>query len=111
MASLFLPTKIMRKKIVEKISSELEPLTKSFMNNSYIDLEHLKNAYKSKDYKAVERLGHNIKGSALNYGFDLLAEIGKEIEKAALLKSDNEIEALFDRFEYYMKNVQVKYKD
>ncbi len=96
---------------VEEISFDLEPLVDNFIKNSFKDLEEIKMAIGQKDYETLGRLGHNVKGSAYNYGFDILAGIGKKIEKAAAFRDDSKLESGIAEFEQYLERVQVVFKD
>jgi HPt (histidine-containing phosphotransfer) domain-containing protein len=98
-------------KPIEKIDCELEPLIEKFMKNSWSDFEIMQNAYSKKNYTEIQRIGHNIKGSSLNYGFLLMGELGRKIEISAAGENDVELEGLLNVFKDYLENVVVEFVD
>jgi histidine phosphotransfer protein HptB len=51
------------------------------------DRVRLQTALASDDFKALEKLGHKIKGSAATYGFEKTAELGQRLQMTALQRS------------------------
>ncbi|WP_320169561.1 Hpt domain-containing protein [Maridesulfovibrio sp.] len=100
----------MTDRIVETIDADLEVLIPSFMGNTMTEIVGLENALKSADFNMLGLLGHNIKGSALNYGFAVLAEIGRGIELAAGVEDLARIEALIADLKDYIGRVEVRFK-
>lgn len=95
--------------IVEHISEDLEVLIPSFMDNTYAEIALLEGAVDTEDMKTVQRLGHNIKGSALNYGFKNLSEIGRKIEIAAGNEDRGQVLSLLDELRMYVKRVEISF--
>lgn len=95
--------------IVEHISEDLEVLIPSFMDNTYAEIALLEGAVEAEDLKTVHRLGHNIKGSALNYGFNKLSEIGRKIEIAAGSGDLGRVLSLLEELRMYVKRVEISF--
>lgn len=95
-------------KVIERISSDLEPLIERFMENSLNDLSAMRASLKHGDYDTVQRLGHNAKGSGLGYGFNGLGELGKSIEASARNRDETGLVQKLDELEAYLKNVEVQ---
>lgn len=58
------------------------------MRQSYIerrkkDLEELKSAMDKKDLSVAQRVGHQLKGNGVSYGFPALSELGEKMETCA----------------------------
>lgn len=58
-----------------------------------------KEALSKLDYAFLERLGHQIKGNAITFGFDELTHIAVAIEQAAKTKDTAQLQELVTRFE------------
>lgn len=95
-------------KVIERISSDLEPLIERFMSNSLSDLSAMRASLKHDDFETVQRLGHNAKGSGLGYGFLVLGEIGRRIEDAAKKGDSVAVAYELDELERYLQCVEVE---
>ncbi|CCO24715.1 Hpt domain-containing protein [Maridesulfovibrio hydrothermalis] len=94
-------------KITEEISKDLEVLIPGFMDNTYREIKDLETALKCDNLTDVLRIGHNIKGSALNYGFNQLAEIGRGIEISAADKRKRQVYTLLNELKCYAEQVEI----
>ncbi|SME92231.1 Hpt domain-containing protein [Desulfovibrio gilichinskyi] len=101
----------MANKIKETINSELERLVGRFMRNTDLEIATLVAAFKKSDFLAINRIGHNIKGTALNYGFKHLAEIGRSIEKAGADEDVENIERLLLCLKDYVVCVEIEFEE
>ncbi|OZA62059.1 MAG: hypothetical protein B7X72_12890 [Sphingobacteriia bacterium 39-39-8] len=64
-------------------------LLKSFFSEASINLANLEDAVSIKDYAAIERYVHSIKGSAGNMKFNIVYDIFKSLEEAARLNDES----------------------
>src|SRR6202008_2497646 len=55
------------------------------------DLETMEQALSTGDFVAIQRLGHNMKGSGAGYGFPAISEIGKTLEDAAKSRCEADV--------------------
>lgn len=101
----------MPKIIKETIDSELAKLLDRFMQNTDLEMVTLVEAFNKSDFLSINRIGHNMKGSALNYGFKHLAELGRSIEKAGADKDSGEIKRLLARLKEYVASVEIEFKE
>lgn len=76
-----------------------------YIERRFQDLDGCRKAIASGDYSFIERVGHQIKGNALTFGFDELAPIGADMESFAGEKNIKEIMTAVDKFENYLKNL------
>jgi CheY-like chemotaxis protein len=75
----------------------------AFLGNRRQDLEKIRAALSSRDFAAIQRIGHNCKGIGKGYGFPRVSEIGAWMEKAAQAQDGQQIAAAVGDFESYLK--------
>ncbi|MCP4351465.1 MAG: Hpt domain-containing protein [Desulfobacterales bacterium] len=98
-------------KTIAYIDAELEEIIPMFFEQTWEDIQSVKDALEKGDYETLERLGHSIKGASLGYGFEEMGKIGKAIEEAAGdNKSLDEIRILVNNLIIHTDNVEVIYK-
>lgn len=103
-------TRIMSEgKVIERLSSDLEPLVERFMSNSSSDLEAMRLSLKHGDFETVQRLGHNAKGAGFGYGFVGLGKIGSRIEAAAEVGDAETIALELQKMSHYLNVVEVEF--
>lgn len=100
----------MVKNITETINIDLEALIPSFMENTFIEIGELEKVVQTGNIDDAFRMGHNIKGSALNYGFLHLAEIGRNIEIAASDGDMKLVSGLLVELKEYVELVHIEFK-
>lgn len=64
-------------------------------------------ALSKQDYYFLERLGHQIKGNAITFGFDELTTVAIDIEQAAKAKNHSQLADLVSKFEELVSNARV----
>lgn len=97
----------MKKKV--QIDANLEKLVPIFLKSRKEDIVILKELVESEDYQGFKMLGHKCKGAAASYGFNYIADLGKEIEKAAQNKDLAKIKGLISNYENYIEDVEIEY--
>lgn len=71
------------------------------------DFESCDAAIKNQDYKFFQKIGHDLKGNAITFGFAPLSTLGEKLETAAN-KSDIELlKTLVKSYGDYLKSVKV----
>lgn len=71
------------------------------------DIAASKEALSKQDYYFLERLGHQIKGNAITFGFDELTNIAVAIEQAAKAKNIPQLQELVNQFETAVNNARL----
>lgn len=71
------------------------------------DIIASREALSKQDFNFLERLGHQIKGNAVTFGFDELTGIAAAIEQAAKAKNTNQLQELVDKFESAVTNAHL----
>lgn len=77
-------------------------MRQKYLERRQNDLAACLNALNTKDSKVFETVGHQLKGNAMTFGFEPLAEIGADLETAAQNKDWHLIQALTDRMKSYI---------
>ena len=96
-------------KIVEKIDKDLQGLIPGFMEITHKEIKDLEQALGSGDMAVAARIGHNLKGSALNYGFLQLGGIGRRIESSAERNQLEKVHAELEVLKDYVDRVEVEF--
>ncbi|WP_409478936.1 Hpt domain-containing protein [Pseudobdellovibrio sp. HCB154] len=71
------------------------------------DVVASKEALSKQDYSFLERLGHQVKGNAITFGFDELTNIAVAIEQAAKAKNITQLQTLIEQFESAVNNAHL----
>ncbi len=71
------------------------------------DIIASKEALSKQDYSFLERLGHQVKGNAVTFGFDELTNIAVAIEQAAKAKNMTQLQGLVEQFESAVNNAHL----
>jgi D-tyrosyl-tRNA(Tyr) deacylase len=61
----------------------IRALVPAYLEQRRAELAELATALSADDLEAVQRIGHNLKGTGASYGFPALSELGRELEQAA----------------------------
>jgi len=69
------------------------------------DVTTLRDALAREDYETVARIGHNLRGNGVSFGFPELRAIGERIEAAARLRSDRDVREPIARLGDYLDGV------
>jgi len=60
-----------------------EEFMSRYLGHRKEDYEKCKKYFREKNFAQLEKIGHQLKGNGLTFGFPELSEIGREIEKNA----------------------------
>ncbi|MCM2354608.1 MAG: Hpt domain-containing protein [Pseudobdellovibrio sp.] len=71
------------------------------------DITASKEALLKLDYHFLERLGHQVKGNAITFGFDELTNIAVAIEQAAKAKNITQLQTLVEQLETAVNNAHL----
>ncbi len=72
--------------------------------------EAIGTALEKADFEAIRDIGHRMKGSGKNFGFDAISEMGKSLEQAAKEKNRDEIQKKLKELIRYIEVVEVVYE-
>ena len=94
---------------VAEVSRDLAELIPLFMSTRAENLAGLTAGLKAGNFKALEIIGHSMKGAGSSYGFVPVSEIGASIETAARARDGAAISLQQTRLRDYLANLQIRY--
>jgi HPt (histidine-containing phosphotransfer) domain-containing protein len=71
------------------------------------DFESCDAAVKAQDYKFFQKIGHDLKGNAITFGFAPLSSLGEKLEAAANKNDIESVKTLVKSYGDYLKTVKV----
>lgn len=96
-------------KIIIQVDADLEELIPGFLENRNSDILKLRASLESSDFENLRSIGHSLKGVGGGYGFELMSEIGAEIESAAKNNNADLIKDKINQFDDYLKRIDIEY--
>jgi hypothetical protein len=75
-----------------------EEIRSRYMERRKRDLEQCLNSLQTSNYVEIEKVGHQLKGNGLTFGYADLSQIGKQLEKAASKKDIPSVESALKEF-------------
>ncbi len=98
------------KKIIIQVDSDLEDLIPGFLENRHRDITAIFDALGRKDYDAIAKAGHTMKGVGGGYGFDAITDIGDAIEQAAKQKDPVKIKHCLNQLSNYLQCIEIVFE-
>ncbi|MGP7818829.1 Hpt domain-containing protein [Niallia sp. 01092] len=89
------------------IDIDLEALIPGYLEKRQKDIQTIETALHSDNFETIRMIGHSIKGSGEGYGFDLITEIGAQIELAAIEKNQVLIQKSLETLADFLHHVVV----
>lgn len=96
-------------KIIIQVDPDLEELIPGFLENRNADVAKLRSSLEDMDFANVQSIGHSTKGVGGGYGFDLMSELGAEIEAAAKEKDAEKISEKINQLDDYLQRIEIEY--
>jgi len=97
-------------KIIVHVDEDLEDLIPGFLNNRRKDIDTMRSALKEGDFETIRSLGHSMKGAGGGYGFDLITDIGRDLEISARDGDVEKINQKVDALARFLESVEVVYE-
>jgi response regulator RpfG family c-di-GMP phosphodiesterase len=86
--------------IVVEVDEEIRALVDGFLANRHADVKRLMNAVEIGDFETIRMIGHSMKDTGRNYGFDGITDIGALLEVAGeeteMMNAQRQIAELID---------------
>ena len=92
---------------VVNVDPLIAPLVPGYLSNRATDLQRMRDALAAKDFPALRKLGHNLRGSAGAYGLPPLSEIGGRIEDAAVAQDGAPIGTALEELHQFLQVVKL----
>lgn len=97
-------------RLTVEISRDLEDIVPVFLSNRKKDVQILRDALITQDFRTVQTLGHRMKGDGGGFGFDRITEIGAAMELAAKLEDPITIDQHIVLLEDFLNRVTIIYR-
>lgn len=81
----------------------LEPYLHEFYDDRLREIEVAHDYLERQNFDNVKELAHKWKGYSAPYGFNLLGQLGQELEVASLNKSEPESKSILELIDQYMQ--------
>lgn len=85
----------------------LKGLIPTYLSRRWEDVTHITQELAGGGFRAIARIGHNLKGTGYGYGFGGIAEIGAALERAAEAENASEIRLQILALQDYLTRVRV----
>ena len=92
---------------IVSVDPDYADLVPGFLENRRSEIDIIRNSVGRGDFAEVRRLGHGMKGAGAGYGFQVITDIGNNLEVAAINEDVPAIEAELKRLESYLSEVRV----
>lgn len=96
-------------KIIVRIDPDLKELVPEFIQRRHTDVAAIADALRKDDYEAIRILGHSMKGAGGGYGFDVISDIGRNLEQAAKNRQAEEIQQQTKALSGYLERLEIVY--
>lgn len=94
-------------RIPVKVDSQVKKVLPTLFKNIRDYVENIKTCIEIDDYKTIKIIGHGFKGAGKGYGLDLITEIGKIIEQAAVERNKEIISQKVEELMNYINNIEI----
>lgn len=95
---------------IVSIDPDLSDLIPIFLQNRAKELPELERMISTRDFHALASYGHQLKGTALNYGFHRLGSLGLALEEAGKANDDTTLDRLLVEVRDHLSRVKVIYR-
>ena len=96
-------------KIVVLSDPDMQELIPGYLENRWEDIRSIMESLEKNDYKTIQVLGHDMKGTGGGYGFDAITLIGKSVEQAAKDQNQDEVRKLVQDLTDFLNRVEIIY--
>lgn len=94
-------------RVVVTLSSDMAKLAPDFLGKRHKDVDKIRQALQEQKLDSIRVLGKSMKGTGAVYGFDQIAEIGKELETAAQEKDLAAAQSSLEQLTDFLQRVEI----
>ncbi len=94
-----------------RVSAGIRELVPGFLQNRREDVKTMIKALENGDYDAIRILGHSMKGTGGSYGFDVVSDIGRCLEEAAIHGERGQVRKKIKELSDYIGNIIVVFDE
>ena len=92
---------------IVRVDPDYADLVPGFLDNRRSEIDIIRNSAARGEFFEIKRLGHGMKGAGAGYGFDVITDIGRNLENAAINEDVSAIEAELERLDRWLSGVRV----
>jgi len=82
-----------------------DTLVQNYLERRVTELKTIEDALKIADFCVLFKIGHQLKGNGMMFGFPAISEIGALIESSSLIKNKNEIEDFINQYRTILQSI------
>jgi HPt (histidine-containing phosphotransfer) domain-containing protein len=97
-------------RVIVEVDEDLSDLIPDFLAHKRADIDSVFEAVARRDYAAIGRIAHRIKGEGGSYGFDSMTELGRSLERAAAIRDNGAVTTLARQLLRYLDQVEVVFQ-
>jgi len=97
-------------RVIVEVDEDLSDLIPGFLAHKRTDIDSIFEAVAQRDYTAISRIAHRIKGEGGSYGFDSMTEMGRSLERAAAIRDNGSVATLARQLLRYLEQVEVVFQ-
>ncbi|HVN64732.1 MAG TPA: Hpt domain-containing protein [Candidatus Binataceae bacterium] len=94
-------------RIIVEVDPELLELVPDFIAHKRNDLVTILDAVSRRDFAAIMRIAHRLKGEGASYGFDAISTTGRSLEAATASRDTGGITTLVRELLGYLDRVEI----
>jgi hypothetical protein len=99
-------TDVMEEDLLAFVPPELFHLLPGFLARRESEIGELSESLRLGQFDSIKLLGHKLKGSGLGYGFQIITDIGKDLEQAAQDQDVEEIQLSIAKLKTFSKELK-----
>ncbi len=82
-----------------------DALIDNYLKRRIEEVNLLEKALSDDDYSVLFRIGHQLKGNGMMFGFPGISEIGSRIEKGSLIRNKTEMASMIDEYRFSLDQI------
>ncbi len=90
----------------EPLNIKIPPqLVENYLQRRISEIDSLENACNSGDFALLFKVGHQLKGNGLTFGFAEISEIGSKLESSALIQNRSDIQHQLKQYRILLETI------
>jgi len=98
------------KRIIVRVDADLASLLPGFLKDWQQEVRAMRQALKKKNYEAIRKIGHDMKGIGGSCGLDEITDRGSSLAESAKAMDQELIRKNLDRLAGYLERVEFVYE-
>jgi HPt (histidine-containing phosphotransfer) domain-containing protein len=94
---------------VVEVEEGMEDVVPAYLEKRKAEVPLYAAALAGRDFDAMKKMAHKMKGTGAGYGFPMLTELGASIERASIDQDLARVQDCVNQFQLYLGSVELKY--